>query len=493
MSTAKSAEADKTELFELIFFGGLGDLTLRKLLPALYFLEFDARLGAGHLYLLTRRRYSRKEFMQLLKDDVSKHIDKAYWDNTVWQRFIEKIQCLTVDINQSDHFKLLAQTLDNQCSNRVYYCATGSNLYTQICAQLHCYQLITPQSKIVLEKPIGHDKQSAQAITSAVAEYFSESQIYRIDHYLGKETVQNLMVLRFANSIIESQWNQRYIDHVQISIGESLGVEKRGEFYDKVGALRDMVQNHLLQLLCMTAMEPPAQIDADSIRNEKVKILKALKPIEGSALEQHVVRGQYTQGNIDSKEVQAYNQEPNVSEHSQTETFVALKVEIDNWRWAGVPFYLRTGKRLASRACEIMVQFKEVPHSIFPASSSASLANKLFFRLQPDDGVRLVMYEKRTGSNMNVRSVNLSLNPLQDKQKRVPEAYERLLFDVLDGNATLFLRDDELMHAWNWIDPILQHWQSKDSEPDHYSAGSWGPASSTMMLAKDGRVWQENS
>lgn len=489
---AKVNEPSKP-LFELVFFGGLGDLTLRKLLPALYFLELDERLEAGEIYLLTRRRYSRKDFISLLQDEVLKHIAKEELERNVWQRFLAKIHCLTMDINQADDFNLLAKALDSQCSNRVYYCATGSHLYAQICKQLHRHKLINVNSKIVLEKPIGHDKQSALAITTRVAEYFEEQQIYRIDHYLGKETVQNLMVLRFANSIIESQWNQRYIDHVQISIAENLGVEQRGEFYDEVGALRDMVQNHLLQLLCMTAMEPPAQVDADSIRNEKVKILKALKPIQGDALAQNVVRGQYVQGTIEGKKVAAYTQEPKVDEHSQTETFVALKVEIDNWRWAGVPFYLRTGKRLASRACEIMVQFKQVPHSIFPASSSDSLANKLFFRLQPDDGVRLVMYEKRTGANMNVRSVNLSLNPSHDKQKRVPEAYERLLLDVLDGNATLFLRDDELMHAWNWIDPILQYWQAKDSEPDTYESGSWGPASSAMMLAKDGRVWQENS
>lgn len=485
-------QTDNSE-FELIFFGGLGDLTLRKLLPALYFLEFDGRLGEGSIYLVTRRTYKVKAFVEFIKSQISQHIDENFWNDEVWSRLAKKTKCLTIDVNTPTDFEKLKKELQPSCLNRVYYCATGSNLYAQISEQLHCYQLIHEHSKIVLEKPIGHDYESAKEITSTVSKYFTESQIYRIDHYLGKETVQNLMVLRFANSLIESQWNQRYIDHIQISISETIGVEKRAEFYDEVGALRDMIQNHLLQLLCITAMEPPAQVDADSVRNEKVKILKALKPIQAEALDQNVIRGQYAEGVVDSKKVEAYNNEPGVKPHSQTETFVALKVEIDNWRWAGVPFYLRTGKRLASRACEIMVQFKEVPHSIFPSSSSHSLANKIFFRLQPDDGVRLVMYEKRTGPAMNVRSVNLSLNSSQGKQKRVPEAYERLLFDVLDSNATLFLRDDELMHAWKWVDPILKHWESKDSEPDSYTAGSWGPSSSTMMLAKDARVWEEQS
>lgn len=479
--------------FELIIFGGLGDLSLRKLVPALYYLALDERLSEGVVYLVTRRSYKVKEFSELIQASISNRIEKEYWDSEIWNKLIKKIKCLTLDVNDPSSFCVLQDKLKTKCENRVYYCATGSNLYAPICQELSAHKLINKHSKIVLEKPIGHDYKSAQEITSEVGKYFEESQIYRIDHYLGKETVQNLMVLRFANSIIESQWNQRYIDHVQISISESIGVEKRADFYEQVGALRDMVQNHLLQLLCITAMEPPAQVDADSIRNEKVKILKSLKPIQGDLLDHNVVRGQYSKGNINSEDVEAYNREVGVDENSQTETFVALKVEIDNWRWAGVPFYLRTGKRLANRACEIMVQFKEVPHSIFPSSSNQNLANKLFFRLQPDDGVRLVMYEKRTGSSMNVRSVNLSLNPSHDQQKRVPEAYERLLFDVLDSNATLFLRDDELMHAWQWVDPILKHWEAKDSEPDAYAAGSQGPASSTMMLAKDGRVWEENS
>jgi glucose-6-phosphate 1-dehydrogenase len=317
------------------------------------------------------------------------------------------------------------------------------------------------------------------------------------------------MVLRFANSIFESQWNQQYIDHIQISISESLGVEKRAEFYEQVGAFRDMMQNHLLQLLCIVAMEPPAKMEPDAVRDEKVKVIKALRPIEGSDIHNKVIRGQYGKGVSEGQPVPRYRDEEGVDKQSQTETFVAMKVEIDNWRWAGVPFYLRTGKRLAERACEIVVQFKEIPHSIFSMQHKETMANKLIFRLQPDEGIRLQLCEKKLGSGMNVRPMTLSLNPENPSQVsinsqqldveannnrvRVPEAYERLLFDVLASNATLFLRDDELMQAWNWVDPILAAWQESDSIPEPYTAGTWGPAASTLLLAKDGRLWNESN
>ncbi|MEE3159283.1 MAG: glucose-6-phosphate dehydrogenase, partial [Pseudomonadota bacterium] len=387
----------------------------------------------------------------------------------------------------------LSKTLSSDDINRLYYMATGSDLYTPVCKGLHDAGLIQSQSKIVLEKPIGHDLDTAQAINDTVAEYFKEKQIYRIDHYLGKETVQNLMVLRFANSLFESQWNQNYIDHIQITISEQLGVEQRAGFYEHVGAMRDMFQNHLLQLLCITAMEPPAKLEPDAVRDEKVKVLKALKPITGTAINENVVRGQYDSGVAEGKPVPRYRDEPGVHHKSLTETFISAKVEIDNWRWAGVPFYLRTGKRLAERACEIVVQFKEIPHSIFPLQHKNTMANKLIFRLQPDEGVRLMLCEKRVGPGMNVRPMNLSLNPSNQRQTRVPEAYERLLFDALSGNATLFLRDDELLEAWRWVDPIIKHWEEQEQRPEPYTAGSWGPAAATLLLARDGRLWDENS
>ncbi|APR66818.1 glucose-6-phosphate dehydrogenase [Thalassolituus oleivorans] len=479
--------------YELVLFGGLGDLALRKLMPALYLLYRDGRLPSGRIFAATRQTLERGDFLGRIEKALKSHLPSEYLELATWEGFSQCLHCLTIDLNSAQGYLDLATTLGSDDPNRVYYLATGSDLYTPICQGLHDSGLIKSNSKIVLEKPIGHDYESASAINNIVSEYFDECQIYRIDHYLGKETVQNLMVLRFANSLFESQWNQHYIDHIQITISESIGVEKRAEFYEQVGAMRDMFQNHLLQLLCITAMEPPARLDPDSVRDEKVKVLRALKPIVGNHISDNVVRGQYDAGVAEGKPVPRYRDEPGVHPKSMTETFVAVKVEIDNWRWAGVPFYLRTGKRLAERACEIVVHFKEIPHSIFPLQHKSTMANKLVFRLQPDEGVRLMLCEKRVGPGMNVRPMNLSLNPANHKQTRVPEAYERLLFDVLSGNATLFLRDDELLEAWRWVDPILSYWEEIEQRPEPYTSGSWGPAAATLLLAKEGRLWDENS
>ena len=480
--------------FELVLFGGLGDLAQRKLLPAMYLLHRDERLpDEGLIYCTTRRSTSREAFLDIVRNAIRQHVPGDCVEESVWHSFTERLQLVELNLSDEVHYQALRKVLSKDDVNRVFYLATGSDLYTSICRGLHNSQLIQSQSKVVLEKPIGHDYPSATTINAAVAEFFKESQIYRIDHYLGKETVQNLLVLRFANSLFESQWNQKYIDHIQITISESLGVEKRAGFYDHVGAMRDMFQNHLLQLLCITAMEPPSRLESDAVRDEKVKVLRALKPIIGGAITEKVVRGQYDAGVSDSKPVPRYRDEPGVEPKSMTETFVAAKVEIDNWRWAGVPFYLRTGKRLAERACEIVVHFKEIPHSIFPLQHKNTMANKLVFRLQPDEGVRLMLCEKRVGPGMSVRPMNLSLNPANHKQTRVPEAYERLLFDVLTSNSTLFLRDDELLEAWRWVDPILQSWEESEQRPEPYTSGTWGPAAATLLLAKDGRLWDENS
>lgn len=479
--------------FELVLFGGLGDLAQRKLLPALYLLHRDGRLGNGLIFAVTRQSINQNDFSSRVLHALQQHVPSECFEEAQWQTFADRLRCVTLDLDQPLQYQQLKQALSPADVNRVYYLATGSELYTRICTGLHATGLIMPLSKIVLEKPIGHDYESACAINAAVAGYFSEKQIYRIDHYLGKETVQNLLVLRFANSLFEQQWNQKYIDHIQITISESLGVEQRAGFYDHVGAMRDMFQNHLLQLLCMTAMEPPARLDPDSVRDEKVKVLKALKPITGNAISENVVCGQYDAGVSGGKPVPRYRDEPGVNPKSMTETFVAAKVEIENWRWSGVPFYLRTGKRLPERACEIVVHFKAIPHSIFPLQHKNTMANKLIFRLQPDEGIRLQLCEKRVGPGMNVRPMNLSLNPSNLKQNRVPEAYERLLHDVLSGNATLFLRDDELMEAWRWINPVLQFWTESEQRPEPYTSGSWGPAAATLLLARDGRLWDENS
>lgn len=479
--------------FELVLFGGLGDLSLRKLLPALYMLDRDKRLPEGAIYAVTRQVIERDAFKNQIESALKSHIKAEFLELSVMDAFVDKVHCLTMNVIENDDYENLKKVLSNDCANRLFYMATGSNLYTHVCQGLSRFGLITKASKIVLEKPIGENLPTAKAINDTVAEFFKEDQVYRIDHYLGKETVQNLMVLRFANSLFESQWNQHYIDNIQITISESLGVEKRAGFYEQVGAMRDMFQNHLLQLLCITAMEPPAKMEPNAVRDEKVKVLRALKPITGDLITENVVRGQYDAGVADGKPVPRYRDEPGVLPKSQTETFVAAKVEIDNWRWAGVPFYLRTGKRLADRACEIVVHFKEIPHSIFPLQHKNTMANKLIFRIQPDEGIRLMLCEKRVGPGMNVRPMNLSLNPSNHRQTRVPEAYERLLFDALSGNATLFLRDDELLEAWRWIDPILDYWAEVDQRPEPYTAGSWGPAAATLLLARDGRLWDENS
>lgn len=498
--------------FELIIFGALGDLAQRKLFPALYLLEFDQRLVKGRILALGRSKIDQTDIVDKIKQSVFEQIASSYQCDKCWQRLAQRLQYVCLDVQQEKTFTALSSQLQQECTNRLFYFATASSLYADIAKQLHHHGLITHSSKLVLEKPIGQNLASAEEINSVVAQYFTESQIYRIDHYLGKETVQNLMVLRFANSIFESQWNQQYIDHIQISISESLGVEKRAGFYEKVGAFRDMMQNHLLQLLCIVAMEPPSKMEPDAVRDEKVKVIKALKAIEGKDIHDNVIRGQYGQGVSEGCPVPRYRDETGVDAKSHTETFVAMKVEIENWRWAGVPFYLRTGKRLAERACEIVVQFKEIPHSIFSMVHKEAMANKLIFRLQPDEGIQLQLCEKKVGSGMKVRPMTLSLNPdnpsqdyLQKQQRsseykaadthgiRVPEAYERLLFDALASNPTLFLRDDELIAAWRWVDPILAAWQESDSAPEPYTAGSWGPAAATLLLAKDGRLWHESS
>jgi glucose-6-phosphate 1-dehydrogenase len=482
---------DITEPFNLILFGAGGDLAHRKLLPALYNLHKDGRLNKeGRIWALTRPKQSGAEYLGHVKNQLL-HYGAAMTDNE-WEEFSSRIHWVGIELDKSAGYGRLAKKLNVHPGNCIYYCAVHSKLYPMMCEQLFANNLISDQSSIVLEKPIGIDLETGMAINSRVSEFFSEKQIYRIDHYLGKETVQNLLALRFANSIFEHQWNERYIDHIQITISETVGVEQRAGFYEGTGAMRDMLQNHLLQLLCMTAMEPPASMDAEAVRDEKVKVLKALKPIKGADIAEFVVRGQYEKGVADGKMVPRYRDEPGVDDESTTDTFVALKAEIDNWRWAGVPFYLRTGKRLAERACEIVIQFKQVPHSIFDMQHKKTMANKLIFRLQPDEGVRLEMFEKRVGHQMQVQPMTLSLHDAGNK-KRVPEAYERLLGDAINLNPTLFLREDELITAWKWVDPIIQSWVQSEQRPDGYSAGSWGPAAATLLLAKDGRLWEEGN
>ena len=374
--------------------------------------------------------------------------------------------------------------------------ATSPELYGPTCQNLQSAGLVSAHSRVVLEKPIGHDLDSARHINDVVGQVFSEAQIFRIDHYLGKETVQNLLALRFANVVFERLWNADVIDHVQITVGETVGVESRGDYYDKSGALRDMVQNHLLQLLCLLAMEPPVNLGADSVRDEKLKVLRALKPIAPYEVGQVTVRGQYAQGAVNGQAVPGYISDlsagSNQERHSRTETFVAIKVEVQNWRWAGVPFYLRSGKRLPQKVSEIVVQFRGSPFGLFKRETGELSPNKLIIRLQPEEGMKLELMTKNPeAGGLHLSPTQLDISFEQAFSTRFPDAYERLLIDAVRGNPTLFMRRDEVETAWSWVEPIIDAWEANREPPKLYPAGSWGPTSAIALIERDGRTWYE--
>jgi glucose-6-phosphate 1-dehydrogenase len=375
---------------------------------------------------------------------------------------------------------------------RAFYLAVSPDFFGPICQRIGANGLVTEDARVVIEKPIGKDGTSAKALNEAIGAVFREEQVFRIDHYLGKETVQNLMALRFANALFEPLWNAAHIDHVQITVAESIGVGGRAGYYDTAGAMRDMVQNHILQLLCLVAMEPPESMDADSVRDEKLKVLKALKPMDADSASRLTVRGQYRAGASAGGAVPGYLEELDNSA-SQTETFVAVKAEIANWRWANVPFYLRTGKRLADRVSEIVVQFRPIPHSIFEAEAGEIVSNRLVMRLQPDEGVRMQIMIKDPGpGGMRLRQVPLDMSFAQAFNVRNPDAYERLIMDVIRGNQTLFMRRDEVDAAWAWVDPILEAWAASREAPKGYTAGTWGPSAAIALIERDGRTWFED-
>ena len=485
-------------LFDFILFGASGDLALRKLLPALFRRFSDAGFSPGSRIVgVARTPLAREAYQQRVKDSLQKFLRQGEWDEAAWKDFAECLHFVSIDAHTIDGYEDLKSLIDGEETSesrpRVIYLSTASSPYGDICAHLNEVQLINERTRLVLEKPLGRDLDSASRINEEVAKHFSEQQTYRIDHYLGKETVQNLLVLRFANPLFESLWNYHFIDHIQITIAESLGVEGRINFYEETGALRDIVQNHLLQLLCIVAMEPPPNIDPDRIRDEKLKVLRSLRPIDPGSLSKNVVRGQYRSGKINGDAVCGYLEEDGMSPASNTETFVGLKVMIDNIRWAGIPFYLRTGKRLPERLCQIVVQFKEISHSIFQTSTQPVLSNKLVINLQPDESITLRLCGKRFGPGMEIRPIDLNLNPGARNNKRPADAYERLLMDVVNGDQTLFLRQDELEEAWAWVAPILSEWSKSNSPPEEYAAGTWGPSAATLLLAKDGKLWHEGS
>jgi glucose-6-phosphate 1-dehydrogenase len=480
--------------FDIVVFGGSGDLAYRKLLPALYHRDIDGQLpDRARIIGVSRSTMSDEEYRAATRQAVEQHVPEANRTAADVDRFLERLHFLPVDVNSDEGWAGLKAVLsDDPEVVRAFYLAVAPTLFGTICTKLGEHELVTANSRIIIEKPIGHDRESAEMVNNAVGAVFDESQIYRIDHYLGKETVQNLMALRFANFLLEPLWNAAHIDHVQITVAETLGVEGRGGYYDRAGAIRDIVQNHMIQLLCLIAMEPPSQFDADSVRDEKLKVLKALKPITDNAADPLTVRGQYRTGAIDGQSVQGYLADIDKSE-SRTETFVAIKAEIENWRWAGVPFYLRTGKRLAARMSEIVIAYKAVPHSIFGPSAGAIRRNTLIIRIQPQEGVKLCLMIKDPGpGGMRLRYVPLDMSFAEAFSVRNPDAYERLLLDVIRGNQTLFMRRDEVEAAWAWIDPITDAWERSNEAPKSYTAGTWGPSASVALIERDGRTWHED-
>jgi glucose-6-phosphate 1-dehydrogenase len=479
---------------DIVLFGALGDLSRRKLLPALYQLELSELIhNDSRIVAVARQEIDLVELKKVVLENLTNFVNEGL-DETVLARFMARLVYQQLDFKEISAYEKLAVTLAQGNDVRVYYFSTPPGIYGDICDGLNHASLIDDNDRVVMEKPIGHSLESSKEINNQVSRYFKENQTYRIDHYLGKETVLNLLVLRFANSLFTTNWDRNSIDHVQITVAESVGIEGRWGFYDEAGQMRDMVQNHLLQILSLLAMEPPADLSAESVRAEKLKVIKALSPINRQNVKEKTVRGQYAEGYLNGVPVPGYLQEEGANTNSNTESFVAIKAEIDNWRWAGVPFYLRTGKRMPLKHSEIVVHFKAQPHNIFKDSYSDLPANKLTIRLQPDEGVELQMMNKIPGiaSQMNIQEnkLDLSFNDTY-KNERVIDAYERLMLEILNGNQSLFVSRDEVEAAWTWADSIIEAWQSTNEKPKPYAAGSWGPVSSISLIARDDRQWVE--
>jgi glucose-6-phosphate 1-dehydrogenase len=480
--------------FDCVVFGATGDLTLRKLLPALYYRFRDGQMpGCSHIIAAARSDLDDEAYRRRASKALREHVARDDLDAETADRFCRRLSYVRLDATDANgDWSALAGMLEPE-RVRVFYLATAPDLYGEICRNIGAHGLITDQSRVVLEKPIGHDLASAREINDQVGLVFDEAQTYRIDHYLGKETVQNLLALRFANTIFERLWNVDVIDHVQITVAETGGVEQRGGYYDRAGALRDMVQNHILQLLCLVAMEPPVSLDADRVRDEKLKVLRALRPFEPHEALTQTVRGQYTQGAIEGQPVAGYIADLNGAESSNTETFVALKAEVRSWRWANVPFYLRTGKRLPHKVSEIVIQYRALPFSIFPPDAGEWAPNRLIIRLQPEEGMRLAMMTKDPGpGGLRLSPTALDIRFEKTFGMRFPDAYERLLMDTVRGNATLFMRRDEVEAAWSWVEPILEAWASRPDHPRPYAAGTWGPTAAIALIERDGRTWHED-
>jgi len=484
---------DPTPPLDIVIFGAAGDLSWRKLLPALYMAHLHDRLEAGcRIIGVGRHGWGREQYVAFIDASCPPHIDTRSFDAGQWARFLQRLDFVSMDATQPADYARL-QAASRPGASRVFYLATSPGLFTDICASLDAAGLIDAQSRVVLEKPLGHDLPSAHAINVSVARHFQEHQIYRIDHYLGKETVQNLMVLRFGNAIFEPLWRAPYIRSVQITVAETVGVGSRAGFYDQTGAMRDMVQNHLLQLLCIVAMEPPISLDPDDVRDEKLKVLRSLHRMNLAEVRQHTVRGRYIEGACGGESARGYLQEDDVPADSSTETFVALRTHIHNARWAGVPFFLRTGKRMQARRSQIVIDFAQPAFSIFADQPAAAQPNRLVITLQPEESIQLQMMAKEPGSGMNLKPVHLNLDLASAMAGRRAEAYERLLVDVMKGRLTHFMRRDELEAAWKWADPILAGWAQWGDPPKPYVAGTWGPAASSALMAREGGTWFEET
>lgn len=484
------------ESCDFTVFGGTGDLALRKLLPSLYHRDLEGQLPADYRILgVSMSDLDHAGWRDAVETALETFVATEQLVTSVIDRFLARLYHLRLDAQNPEDWDrfhaLLKDRPHPERAVRVFYLAVAPRLFGSICQRLDEIGAVDERARVVLEKPIGHDLASAREVNEAVGRVFSESQIFRIDHYLGKESVQNLLVTRFANTFLEPLWNSRWVDHVQITVAETVGVGGRGEYYDNAGALRDMVQNHLLQLLCLVAMEPPTYVGRETVRDEKVKVLQALRPMSPTDVDQDTVRGRYDAGLVDGVAVPSYSDDLGYS-GSRTETFVALRTEVQNWRWAGVPFYLRTGKRMDQRVSEIVVVFKEPPHSMFPGAEGGTEPNRLHILVQPDEGMRLHMTAKEPGpGGYRLRPVSLDLSYAAAFDARLPDAYERLLMDVIKGNPTLFMRRDEVEAAWTWTEPILRRWATTPDRPKRYPAGTTGPTAAAMLLERDGRAWQE--
>jgi glucose-6-phosphate 1-dehydrogenase len=478
---------------DMIIFGGGGDLAARKLLPALYMAHTHCNLPADtRILAIGRKDWSREDYLRnFMEEQARPFIESKVFDAQSWDKFLALFDYVRIDVENPSDFQRLAQAV-RPGSQRVLYLSTSPELFVTICDNLDNAGILDEHARVVLEKPLGHDLASAVAINDAVGKHFKEEQIYRIDHYLGKETVQNLMVLRFGNAIFGPLWQAPYIKSVQITVSETVGVGSRAGFYDHTGALRDMVQNHLLQLLCIVAMEPPVSLDPDAVRDEKLKVLKSLRPMTVADIARDTVRGQYTAGAVGGEAVKGYLEEPNVPADSRAETFVALRAHINNWRWANVPFFLRTGKRMQNRRSEIVIDFADLPFSIIP-DGPRHYGNRLTITLQPEESIQLQMMAKEPGSGMHMQPVTLNLDLQQAMTQRRAEAYERLLIDVIRGRLTHFMRRDELEAAWTWVEPILNGWKELGDRPRGYTAGTFGPAASSALMARENQAWAEEA